>query len=640
MSLSTHSSPAPVSSAEPALPAATLAALLLVARQHLAQLNLSRPSVAEIIKGTKATKSRAYELTERLSTLLSQLVGPNGRPKKSPPPFEDGLQLQLAQRVLSYVMEHPGCVSGSANRRSYSDDFRCHILKLHAEYSDRDLSWFSSAVGISAHTLEDWLRPGRKISSKEESRSSSSRQSNSDNDPDISVQVGQIISSWRKWKGNFISFCRHVKEQLRIPFGPHLVRTILSMYGERMPRRRRGRAPDEEAIREQYQRFFPGAQWQGDGMQIPVVINGERFKFNLQLNVDSFSGAWVGMAIRDEEDSQGVIEAMKDGVQTTGEPPLSEVLDHRSCNETDEVQEAMDDLEVALIHATKGRPQNKAHVEGSFGLFSQEAPPLEIQASNPHELAKEILKLILQTFGRKLNHRPRKDRNGENRVDSYRNNLPNEEQIAETKQALKEILRRQEERRKNDEARSDPLVCQMLDEAFKRLELEETTKHLRNAIAVFGRDAVLEGIAIFEGKKKNGTLPPNVDARYLLGIVKNLYWQQESDAITQVLIELRIDMHDRQLRELEALRVSIIEGGIGPRDVAQDLCMELVNAERKIDQRFWVLSLGNFIVEQPASQREVYCQEIADMINVSFAVPPRDREKFIRQITRIIWPAS
>lgn len=56
-------------------------------------------------------------------------------------------------------------------------------------------------------------------------------------------------------------------------------------------------------------------------MQVPVVINGERFDFNLELNVDAYSGAFVGASIHDEENSRAVIEAFEDGVETTGARP-------------------------------------------------------------------------------------------------------------------------------------------------------------------------------------------------------------------------------------------------------------------------------------------------------------------------------
>ena len=54
-------------------PAAT-AALLLAASSKMAELGLPRPTVAEVVQATGASRSRAYELKERLEALLAGLV--------------------------------------------------------------------------------------------------------------------------------------------------------------------------------------------------------------------------------------------------------------------------------------------------------------------------------------------------------------------------------------------------------------------------------------------------------------------------------------------------------------------------------------------------------------------------------------
>src|SRR5436853_243627 len=68
-------------------------------------------------------------------------------------------------------------------------------------------------------------------------------------------------------------------------------------------------------------------------------------------------------------------------------------------------------------------------------------------------------------------------------------------------------------------ATTNPLA--LLDVAFARLDLLEPERHFRDAIACYPRDAIVDAIAIFSGKRTAGTLPDGVDARYLLGIVRN-----------------------------------------------------------------------------------------------------------------------
>jgi len=633
-------------------PMTAIAALLLMARPHLEKLGLPHPSVRSIIDTTQVSKSRAYELSYRFSKLLTSLVGPNGRPPKTPPAPSEASSLSLAQQVLTYLMDHPGCVWGSAHHRRYSQGFRHYIVELRNHHTDWELATFAHVIGLPPRTMQDWLRDDHILSSDDKTSSSSgseaSNPSNTSNEAEAktvedkvaSLRIQSILEAWKQWDGNFISFCKHVKEHLRIPYKTAFVRTVLFVHRLRTPRRRPGRTPDEQALRQQYERFFPGAQWQGDGMQIPVTLNGERFNFNLQLNVDTASGAWTGMALRDEEDSAGVVAALGDGIQNTGTKPLAAVLDNRPSNFTDEVRKLFRTIGVCLIAATKGRAQNKAHVEGAFGLFSQQAPPLEIQANTPREMARQVLKLCLQTFGRLLNHRPTKGHGGLSRVDVYNNSAPSPDQVKKAKEELKKIQRRQDKKLQTLEAQTDPVIVQMLDKAFERLGFEDPHQHFRKAMARHGRDFVLEGIAIFEGRAKRKTLPPEAGPRYLLGIIKNLHSVWESEAIVEELIERRVEAHDLQLGFLDERRQSILDGHTGFDDAASAMVDALVESNRKTDCYFWIQSLGILIQDQPENQRPDCLRNVARRIYTSFGIHRNDRQAYVLQVARFVWPQS
>jgi hypothetical protein len=163
-----------------------------------------------------------------------------------------------------------------------------------------------------------------------------------------------------------------------------------------MPRRRPGRSPDELALRNAFVTFFPGAQWVGDGTQVPVVIDGQRFTFNLELDVDAYSAALVGADVAETEDAAAVVAAFDDGVSTTGAPPLALLLDNRESNHTQTVADALGDT--IKIRATPGRAPNKAHVEGAFGLFEHTAPPLAVTATSPRQLAEQLLALVVKVY--------------------------------------------------------------------------------------------------------------------------------------------------------------------------------------------------------------------------------------------------
>ncbi len=123
------------------------------------------------------------------------------------------------------------------------------------------------------------------------------------------------------------------------------------------------------ALRGAFETFFPHAQWIGDGTLLPVTIVGpggpELHVFNLELDADAYSGAFVGAHVSLVEDSEAVITAFRDAVAETGKKPLALLLDNKPSNHTAEVDKAIGDT--LRIRATPFRPENKAHVEGGFG---------------------------------------------------------------------------------------------------------------------------------------------------------------------------------------------------------------------------------------------------------------------------------
>jgi hypothetical protein len=432
-----------------------------------------------------------------------------------------------------------------------------------------------------------------------------------------------VLTCWKTWSGTFTDFCDHMRTEQRIPFGRSLMAQILFVHGERRPHRRGGRSPDERALRGAFETFFGGAQWVGDGSPIVVTLGQERFGFNLELMVDACSGGFVGMSIRDEEDSAAVTEALRDGAATTGELPLAVLLDNRPSNHTTEVDTALGDATLR-IRATTGRPQNKAHAEGGFGLFQQSIPPLELHALTERDLARRVLELVVQTWARTLNHRPRHDRGGRSRVELYKAPIA-PEQIDAARAALHERCRKQELARTTAAARHDPLVRTLLDDAFDRLGLLDPERHLRIAIARYPLDVVVDAVALFEAKRRVNSLPQGVDARYLLGIARNLGDEREGIAIAETMLRARLDARDRMLAPLVQAREAA-------RDDTPDLRARVLRfidlalaAERRIDRLFWLLATADAITLASQGDPAPLVHHAARRIHATHCVPYRER---------------
>jgi len=618
-----------------ALPSALLAALLLLARSMAERLELPCPTAAAILKATGASKSRAYELVTELVAILPTLVRAPGRPARPAPLPAPSEHAELTRAALTYVMEHPGCVDRGAVRNRYSDGFRHFVLELHAQHTSVALENFSDAIGVPLGTLKDWLRHPTRDAHEEPQEAPTADYS----DDPTGLRIQTVLAAWSRWSGGFVEFCKHLRRDLHVLLGHELVRRILDVEGLRKPARRGGRQTrDEAALRGSFHTFFPGAQWVGDGMQVPVEVDGQRFVFNVELDVDAYAGALVGAVVSDTEDSAAVIDTFTHGVTTTGGLPLALLLDNKPSNHTPEVDAALGDA--IRIRATPFRPQNKAHVEGAFGLFSQVLPPLVLDSTcDARDIARALLELIVGTWARTTNHRPRKDRAGRSRVELY-TDTPTDEQIAQARRELQDLVAQQQRARQTLLARRRPEVLALLDDDFERLDLSDPERHIRVVIAGYPKDAIVDGLAIFETKRDTQTLPDGADARYLLGIVKNVAAKTEGELLAENLYKHRMEAQRRFLaplrEEREALRAE--------PDVAMVLrtCVDrALETPSNLERSFWLDAVVGTLRElSEEDERKRRFHSAAQRIEATFAVTPRERHDAVRYVADRLVPVT
>jgi hypothetical protein len=604
----------------------TLAALLVAARVAAKPYDLERPSVDAIVTATGASRSRAYELAARLAELLASLAAAVGRPAKTaPPPASDAAA--VTHEGLDFVMAHPGSVGGCGARQHYSDAFRHFVIELRAKHAALDVEAFAAAIHVPLGTVKDWLRDPAE-GAPDDDLAQPATPPSPPRPPAEDAQMQTVLEAWTRWEGSFLDFCEHVRMHLHVPFGRDLIRRILDVHGARHPARRDGRSSDESASRGSFKTFFPGAQWVGDGMQVPVVVDGQRFVFNFELDVDAHSGAFVGASVRREEDAAAVIEAFRDGIVTTGAPPLALLLDNRPSNHVPEVDTALG--ETIRIRATPERPQNKAHVEGGFGLFSQTLPDLVLDTrAGPRELASGFLSIVIETWARTVNHRPRADRGGRSRAELYSDDRPTDEQIENARRELRETAARQERARRTLAARRRPEILELLDGYFTSFGLLDPERHFRIAIAGFPVSAIVDGAAIWNAKVAADTLPDGADARYLLGIVKNVSEVDELMAFAAELYDRRIEARDFMLGKLAERRDASLAGADINKTLAH--CVdEALATTSELERTFWLHSLADVIRSRDAGERRALLLGASRRISATFAVPHRERQEAIR----------
>lgn len=630
------------------VPPLVTAGVLLVARSLSEPHGVPQPSVGEILRRTGATRSRAYEIKDALEAVLPTLARGPGRPRVEPAPGPANVPelVGLAVEMIQFMKRNPGCVQSGARDR-YADGYRRFVLELRERHTDVAATEFVAAIDLPLGTLEDWLRSPPIAEPRIAGTTALCDTSATVCVPDPGhtaradsrqAQIETVLAAWRMWRGSFSAFCAHLRRDHRLELGTTLIASILFEYGLRVPARRDGRSRDDEALRKSFEIFFPGAQWVGDGKQLAVVIDGKTYHRNLELVVDAASDAAVGISVRDEEDSAAVVQAFTQGVQTTGGTPLALLLDNRPSNHTPEVDAALGDT--LRIRATLGRAQNKAHVEGSFGLFAQKTPPINLDTRDPDALATSVADLVSTTFFRALNRAPRRDRAGKTRAELYEPPVM-PEQYEAARAALRDRMRKQELARQTRAARRDPIIAALLDDTFARLGLLDPERHVRDAIACYPRDAIIDAIAIFFGKRTAGTLPDGVDARYLLGIVRNLHHRHEAEPITEALIRERLSARDRFLAPLVTERDAILAAN--PNDVGAALIAlvdRLVRAERTLDRHVWLDATADLVAPHPPDVRIALAKRAARRLHASFALSTRDRAHLERALLRRLWPLT
>ena len=516
-------------------------------------------------------------------------------------------------------MDHPGCVTGSALRRTYADVYRLFVLALGDAHPELDTARLARVTEVPLPTLKDWQRAERQTEETCESAAAASCAG-----PQV-AHIETVLAAWAEWTGGFRGFCEHVQTHHRLPLSRQHIADILHAHGVRIPRTR-SRDPDAAALRGGIEAFFPGAQWVGDGMELCVEDDGTAYHANLELNIDVASGALVGASVRPTEDAAAVVEALQDGTATVGAPPVALTLDNKPSNHSAEVEEALGGT--IKLRARPFTPTDKAHVEGAFGLFSQETPELKV-STDPATLAGQVAALVFMAWARAVNHRPRIDGRG-SRAALYRDARPTPEEIEAARKRFGERLAQQEKARETRRRTQDPVVRAALDEAFERLGLADEDATLRGAIACWPLDAVLAGIAVFEGKKMRGTLPDGIDGRYLRGIVVHLATEAECMAIADSLLSERIRTRDRAIHELriDQQRVEEAHG-----DALQELVKRYIErataARRTLDRHWWLRATADVVLET-VDERRPLLRLAARHISATHALSAKERSAAIR----------
>ena len=674
-------------------PASVVAGLLLLLREFLPDWDGLPKTSPEILKLAGAGQTQPYAMRERLRELLPTVVRSPGRPSSRPAePYEQCDQcpmMKIPVAIRDYVMAHPGSVDGKGERRTYSDDFRRFVVGLTGPgqiaegMSDRGLA---DLVGVPLTTLYDWMHPQAKDESSPSGPPSPLIEEPTDADagasepapsvdappapeggdepppsdvsvpsPEVGPEVGtdspdddlarisdantaMVVRLWKAWEGTFQAFCDMVRTEHRIHFGDTRIRDILHVFGMRQPTRR---TPVEAPWSSNtFRILFPNAQWLGDGKDVVVIWGEQRFVFNLELMLDVASNAAMGLYVSRAESAKAVEHAYEEGKDACGGvPPIATSLDNKPCNHSPEAKAALGDT--IVLRSTPGRGQAKSPLEGAFGLFQQELPPLVLTGDTDEEKAAEFLWFVLTAYYTGRNGRPRKKLGGLSPAQACARSKHTQEDIDRAVKYFRELQDRDEQARLTRDARLDPVRITLLTEGLAKLGIPDPENSLAKSLAYYCRDAIVRGLATFESKRDVDTIPAKEadHGRYLGGIIRNLHTQLELDRFSVYIMEQRLRCRDLTLEPLKRA-AGELRSTLPVIELPQAFVDRALNATYAVDFRFWAQSANDALAALPAASREKCYQALTLRVSASFKVDQRRRADLIDSLAEALATAA
>lgn len=256
-----------------------------------------------------------------------------------------------------------------------------------------------------------------------------------------------------------------------------------------------------------------------DGSEIELHIDGEPYKFNLELGVDVGSFNHTGFNIGKSETSQAVLSVLKQHVRDYG-CPLGVVFDHGTANLSEDVRTWLVEHDIEIVPAGPGNPKGNGTDEGAFSQLKKVLGTIELDSSTPENMGKSVLTALVALYMEMRNKLPL-------RKSSI---TPQAVMVIETSEEVRQKERErliQHNKNRKDSGKEQNKL-EILHWVIQNHDLEVDTPSFRRAeysIKFYSTDAIqktekafLRAVDRNNDKKK---LP------YFFGILKNI--QQELD---------------------------------------------------------------------------------------------------------------
>jgi hypothetical protein len=613
------------------------AAVCLVALGILRKLGLTcGVSSAEVSQRLEVARSYAYEQRDRLAALLQHgLAEPPADPSRE---TLRKLRLQdITIAVLEYRVRHPGCwIEGG--RTVYSDGVRALVLALAEQHADVEQADFAAACRIPLPTFKAWWaeRSASSVhappSPEPATRPPSRHEEEGADAAGFTLEMLRILREYESWNGTLEAFVAHLRDHLGLHYGRVRVTQLLHLAALRKLLRK---PPPPPPVRRSTFRPPPGVQWTSDGKKVEVIVGGQTFVVAWQPMVDVGSTATVGDAVRPTEDAAGVIEAFQEGIATTGAPPRVLLLDNKAPNHSDALHAALPD-ETMLMHSTPGRAQNKAVIEGAFGLFSQDLGGVVavVDITTPETIALSVAEAVTHAYSSGRNHRPRRS-DGKSRSDLFREGDRSPETVAAAVEVFRRMKERIDTRSAREAARRDPRVQAQIEHACVRFGFVDDGD-LLDGLRAFPLEAVESAVAIYAAKQAAGSLPLDAGLRYFGGIIRGVQTGTELRVFEEELVKILESRGQLLADYLERRAASFASLDLAPHLGA--VVDQLLTVPLPAAQTFWRHRLAALTATVPTPLHTSLRRWLCERIRRCFAATKQLRRSLVDDIVRLLTP--
>ncbi len=558
----------------------TLMLAILALARHLAAalaIDLTAP-MAEICRTLGANRTSVYEQLQRLLACLGKLAQARpGRPPATaaPEPDEQRAALRLTVEVLEYRLQHPGSVVEHHQRTTYADTFRRFVLQRHDRWQG-NLQAFADAVQVPLDTLRDWRRQDRAETLQPPDKPRPSVPANA------SALTRQIIDEWMHWIGPARPFIGYAAQCFNLSTAQ--IARLMKILGLIRPRRRR----PASRYRGSTQTLSPATMLVTDGKWLTVELldSQQTLYFNWQGIVDQTTGCDTAAVVTPQEDADAVRQAYEQSVHFLGGLiPDALLHDNKPCYDDAQLRQTLKRYGTDMIPATLHRAQNKAILEGAFGLWQQRVGTLRLDDTDDDNLLRSAVAEMVRAYTAATNAVPRRELDGRSRLQALQETCPTAEQRQRDERFL---ARLKADHRRPRRRQPLPESRRLIEQVFERFDLvaHDPRGELRRDLATFSPDAIRRAAAILAAKLDHH-LDHRYAHRYLAKLIRTQQDELDLERAAEELLELCQRQHQDWTQSEEQLFQDLAEEHRDPAALADAVAQRAAFGGLPLQATFW-----------------------------------------------------